>query len=128
ERTLIARTDMGEEVDWSVLNSKQIPKPHAKVIEVPTEFALHNNYPNPFNPMTNIRFDLPEAAHVSITIYDVSGREVIRLVNQNMNIGYHRIAWDATDKYGRNVASGLYIFRMRTSNGFNQTNKMMLMR
>jgi len=48
ERTLIARTDMGEEVDWSVLNGKRLPKPKAETVGIPTEFALHNNYPNPF--------------------------------------------------------------------------------
>lgn len=127
EQTLIARTDMGEKVDWSALG-KRIPKPKTSKIDIPTEFALHNNYPNPFNPITNIRFDLPEATHVTITIYDITGREVIKLVNQNMNAGYRNIIWDAKDKYGRNVSSGLYIYQMRTGAGFNKTDKMILTR
>ena len=128
DQTLIAQTDMGEKVDWSVLNSKQLPKPRTETIDIPTKFALHNNYPNPFNPMTNIRFDLPEATHVTITIYDITGREVVKLVNRNINAGYRHLIWDARDKYGCNVASGLYIYRIQTSAGFNKTNKMMLMR
>jgi len=128
DQTLIAQTDMGEKVDWSVLNSKQLPKPRTETIDIPTKFALHNNYPNPFNPITNIRFDLPEATYVTITIYDITGREVVKLVNRNMNPGYRHLIWNARDKYGHNVSSGIYIYQMRTSAGFNKTKKMMLVR
>jgi len=128
DQTLIARTDMGEKVDWSVLISKQTPQPKTVTIDLPTKFVLHNNYPNPFNPITNIRFDLPEATHVTITIYDINGREVVQLVNQNMNAGYRHIVWNAKDKFGCNVASGFYIYQMRTSAGYSKTNKMMLTR
>jgi tetratricopeptide (TPR) repeat protein len=126
--TLFARNDMGEEVDWSVLNKKQIPLPKELASKLPTEFKLYNNYPNPFNPTTNIKFDLPEKAHVTVSIYDLKGREVAQLVNQEMNAGVYNIIWDGKDKFGSNLASGFYIYQMRTSSGFIKTNKMILMK
>ena len=127
-QTLIARTDMGEDVDWSVLSKKLTPQSEAMTNILPTEFKLHNNYPNPFNPTTNIHFDLLEETHVTITVYDINGREVVKLVDQNMNAGYQNIVWNAKDKFGCSVASGVYIYQMRTSTGFIKTNKMILMR
>lgn len=74
---------------------------------VPTAFALNQNYPNPFNPSTEIRFALPEAIHVQLTIYDVSGREVTRLVDRQMSAGFHAVTWDA-----ENLPSGIYLYRI----------------
>ena len=60
-------------------------------------FALEQNFPNPFNPVTTLRYDLPEQTHVNITIYDMLGREVKTLINQNQYAGYRSVIWDATN-------------------------------
>ena len=79
---------------------------------VPTEFALHQNHPNPFNPTTTIRFDLPEATDVVLVIYDLLGQEVVRLVDSYLEPGYQQVVWDGRNRYGREVSSGIYIIRM----------------
>ncbi|MBX2990277.1 MAG: T9SS type A sorting domain-containing protein [Bacteroidetes bacterium] len=75
-------------------------------LQGPTEFALHPTYPNPFNPSTTIRYELPEAVHASLVIYDVMGRKVAELVNGTHEAGYYAATWDASG-----VASGVYFAR-----------------
>ncbi|MEE9162177.1 MAG: FlgD immunoglobulin-like domain containing protein [Candidatus Neomarinimicrobiota bacterium] len=81
---------------------------------VPEAFALHANYPNPFNPSTTIGFDLPMAAEVSLTVYDILGREVARLANRRIEAGYHRVSWNGKMSNGRDVPTGIYITRLET--------------
>lgn len=73
---------------------------------VPGIFALHQSYPNPFNPTTTINFDLPEPSHISLVIYDVLGRKVVELENGMKEAGYHSVTWNAAD-----AASGMYFAR-----------------
>jgi hypothetical protein len=94
---------------------------------VPDQFALHQNYPNPFNPTTSILYDLPEAAMVHLVIYDVLGRQVRTLINQDLTAGYHKAVWDATDDLGRPLSGGLYIYRIQAG-GFSKTMKMVLLK
>ncbi len=77
----------------------------------PFEFKLERNYPNPFNPTTTISYSVAEQAHVSLVIYDVLGRAVKTLVNENRVPGVYDIVWDATDETGNSVATGLYFAR-----------------
>jgi len=79
---------------------------------IPEEYALFQNYPNPFNPSTTIQFDLPEDSRVSVTIYDILGREVIRLVDEAMDAGRYKRTWESQDRSGRSVASGVYFIRI----------------
>ncbi len=74
---------------------------------VPEEFALNQNFPNPFAATTQIDFALPEAAHVRLVVYDVMGREVARLVDGDMQAGYYQAALD-----GSRLASGTYLYRI----------------
>ena len=90
--------------------------------ELPTEFALRDNYPNPFNPSTTIKYELPNASYVKIAIYDNLGREVQTLVNSNVDAGYHQVIWDATK-----FASGVYFYKM-TAGDYNRTVKMILVK
>jgi hypothetical protein len=76
--------------------------------ELPKEFAVHPNYPNPFNPSTTIKFDLPEPSHVSLVIYDVLGRKVVELENGVKDAGYHNVQW-STDN--GQLSSGVYFAR-----------------
>ena len=80
----------------------------------PTGFRLYSNYPNPFNPTSTIRYDLPEAARVTLAIYDVMGREVARLVDGSMEPGTHSVEWNGQDQAGRGLPSGVYIVNLTT--------------
>ena len=93
----------------------------------PTEFALNQNYPNPFNPSTQIQYALPTDANVSITIYDVMGREVRSLVNKTVSAGYHSTLWNATNDLGSPVAAGVYIYAIQAGE-FRSTKKMILLK
>lgn len=94
---------------------------------VPNTFFLSQNFPNPFNPSTIIRFGLPAAEKVTIKVYDVLGREVKTLINEELRPGYHQVEWDGTNNYGARVSSGIYIYRM-VAGKFVKTMKMMMLK
>ncbi|MBK6875713.1 MAG: T9SS type A sorting domain-containing protein [Ignavibacteria bacterium] len=77
---------------------------------LPTEFALHQNYPNPFNPATKISFDLPQDSKVNLIVYDLLGREVKRLVNNEFKVA-GKYTYDFN---GSSLASGIYFYRFET--------------
>jgi hypothetical protein len=89
---------------------------------IPTEYALYQNYPNPFNSSTTIRFDIKEAGRVSIKVFDLLGREVVTLVNEQLSAGTHTVSWDALG-----VASGIYLYRIK-SGEFSATRKLLLLK
>jgi hypothetical protein len=89
---------------------------------IPGKVELHQNYPNPFNPSTTIRFQLPRASHVTLTVYDVLGREVSVLVNEGKDAGVHEVKFD-----GSNLASGVYFNRLQAGE-FVQIRKLVLLR
>ncbi|PIS30207.1 MAG: hypothetical protein COT43_02215 [Candidatus Marinimicrobia bacterium CG08_land_8_20_14_0_20_45_22] len=126
ELTFRASEEMGEKMDWSL--AKRTRQPEAIKQILPEKFALRNNYPNPFNPQTTIAFDLPEESHVTLTIYDVMGREIVRLLDENQPAGFRQVIWDGKDKSGQTVSSGIYLYTLKTSAGFSETKKMALMR
>jgi hypothetical protein len=81
--------------------------------DIPTQFSLNQNFPNPFNPSTTIRFALPNEAPVSLVIYNMLGVPVRTLVaGENLRAAYHQIAWDGKDDAGYTVPSGMYIYRI----------------
>jgi hypothetical protein len=88
----------------------------------PSEFALFENYPNPFNPVTTISFQIPKSCCVSLKIYDVIGTEIATLVSENLPAGKYEYNWDAS-----NLASGVYFYRLQGEN-FTSTKKMVLLR
>jgi hypothetical protein len=95
---------------------------------IPNRFALHGNVPNPFNPTTTIRYDVPRGgADVNITVYDVSGRLVRELVNEHRAPGNWSVEWNGEDDRGARVASGVYFYRMRAGE-FVETRKMVLLK
>ena len=83
---------------------------------LPKVFALAQNFPNPFNPSTQIKYQLPIAAQVKITIYNMLGRQVRTLVNEEKPAGFYNIQWDGVNGRGVQAASGLYLYRI-VSNG-----------
>ena len=94
---------------------------------VPEEYFLAQNYPNPFNPITTISYGLPEASHVKITVYDILGRKVITLVDNDQPAGYHRVLWDSKSHQGITVSSGIYFYRLEANN-FMDVKKMALLK
>ncbi len=95
--------------------------------DVPSEFKLYPNYPNPFNPSTSISFALPRKARVILEIYNVQGARVKTLVEDSREVGNHTVIWDGTDTSGNRVVSGLYLCRMKTSR-FQQTIRMLFLK
>jgi hypothetical protein len=89
---------------------------------VPTEFALNQNYPNPFNPSTAIKFAVPKISNVKIAVYDITGREIATIVDEQMNAGYYSIQWNAS-----NIASGIYFYKLQTED-FVSVKKMILLK
>jgi hypothetical protein len=92
----------------------------------PRRLALHQNVPNPFNPVTTIRFDLPEASAVRLEIIDVGGRRVTTLIEGELGAGSHAVEWRGLDAAGRRVTSGVYLYRL-TATGAGQMRKMLLL-
>ena len=76
------------------------------------EYELFQNYPNPFNASTIIKYTLQHNSDVKLAIYDILGREVIKLIDENQKVGSHRLIWDGRNKFGSKVASGVYIYRI----------------
>ena len=95
--------------------------------ELPSQFLLRQNYPNPFNPSTKINYQLPEASHVTLRIYDIMGREVAVLVDGNKGAGYYTAVFD-----GERLASGVYFTRLivqpQDSKQFVKVKKMLLIK
>ena len=103
------------EVEQFILRKSTTP-------QTPTEFALFPAHPNPFNPVTTIRFTVPELSDVKMSIYDIQGRMVETLVNEKQNTGYKSIRWDASG-----FSSGVYFLHLKSSN-FSQMEKLMLIK
>ncbi|MFO7895610.1 MAG: C25 family cysteine peptidase, partial [Candidatus Cloacimonadales bacterium] len=94
---------------------------------IPLSTELQGNYPNPFNPTTNISFSLHQASKVSLEIYNIKGQKVKNLVEREFAAGRHSVVWNGKDNNGRSVASGVYFYRMRAES-FSALQKMMLIK
>ena len=84
---------------------------------LPSAYALWPNYPNPFNPATSLRYDLPESGHVLLEVFSVTGQRVTRLVDGWVDAGHHRLKWDGRNDRGQGVASGVYLCRFVVGKG-----------
>ena len=94
---------------------------------LPITYNLYNAYPNPFNPVTTLHYDLPQDAMVNITIYDMMGRIVSNLVSSQQNAGYKSVQWNATNDEGKPASAGLYLYTIQAGK-FRQTKKMVLLK
>jgi hypothetical protein len=94
---------------------------------IPSEFACYPNYPNPFNASTEIRYDLPQTVKVQLKVFDILGHEVITLIDGMRPAGTHRVIWDSRSASGVEVASGVYIYRIKAGS-FVDAKKMVLIR
>ena len=102
---------------------------HEKVTQfqaIPVDYVLCQNFPNPFNPSTTIRYGLPKEAKVTLKIYNILGEEVVTLVKDELTkVGYHVAIWDGRNQAGRLAANGIYFILMQSGN-FTQSRKMLL--
>ena len=98
-------------------------------VQTKNEYSIGGifNYPNPFNPVTKLRYTIPKNSLVSIIIYDMLGRQVKTLVNQTQNAGYASVIWDATNDYGKPVSAGIYLYQIQAGE-YIQTKKMVLLK
>jgi hypothetical protein len=122
-----------ESADYIIEGSGELTVPSAERFTlgrkevIPATFTLHQNFPNPFNPITTLRYDLPSNALVTLSVYDMLGREITQLVNTTQQAGFKSVQWDATDSMGRPVSAGVYLYQIQTGE-FVQTKKMVLLK
>lgn len=101
--------------------------------DIPNTYRLHRNYPNPFNPVTKINYDLPEPSVVTLSIYNLLGEKVRTLIDSKIQFGFINLAWNGTNNSGMQVPSGIYIYKinassLETNRQFTESKKMILIR
>lgn len=94
---------------------------------LPTSYSLSQNWPNPFNPITQIEYALPERCHVKLIIYNVRGQKVMTLVDEEQSPGYKAVRWNARNQTGNEVASGIYFYRLEAGS-YIKVEKMLLLK
>ena len=127
ENTVIEITDSQTYDSEFGFNRLALPAP-VQLQTRPEVFALANNYPNPFNPATTIKYALPQAADVELTVYNVVGQPVRTLVAEHQSAGRYVVEWDATNASGHSLSSGMYFYRLEAGGEFLETKKMLLLK
>ena len=94
---------------------------------IPNDFSLQQNFPNPFNPSTEIRFDLPEEGHIELVVYNMAGQKVRTIESGNMKPGYHSMIWNGTNDKGTRVSTGMYFYSIQANN-FQAVKKMLFLK
>lgn len=102
-------------------------RPIASGGSIPADYSLEQNFPNPFNPATSIRYNLPHSGHVTLEIYNIVGQKVATVVDQVQNAGEWTVRWNGKDDSGKLVSTGLYLYRL-TADSYVSTKKMMLIK
>lgn len=110
---------------YSILTPTNVPP---SLNEIPSQYAVEQNYPNPFNPTTEIRFSIPKESYIAIKIFDVIGREVTTLLNEQRSAGTYKIVWNGKNNSGNEVSSGIYFYHFQADDKFSQTNKMLFLK
>jgi len=105
-------TEIGK-IDFSGITSIEDGQ---KISSIINSFKLLQNYPNPFNPSTSIEYEIPKSGYVEISIYDLNGRLVKELFQNNQEQGKYKIIWNGVDKANQRVTSGFYIYSIRFDN------------
>ncbi|MCP4549903.1 MAG: T9SS type A sorting domain-containing protein [bacterium] len=94
---------------------------------LPSSAKLHGNYPNPFNPTTSIRFDLPVDGHAALSVFDAQGRLIKTLLNEMREAGSHAVTWNGCNEGGNRIASGIYFYNL-TAGTYSETRKMIMLK
>jgi 1,4-alpha-glucan branching enzyme len=121
--------------EFHIYTTQKLPMPEADILNdvekdnstVVNSFALEQNYPNPFNPSTVISYQIASPSNVSLKIYDLLGREIKTLINQQQNSGSYHVEWKGDNNQGMKVSGGLYLYRLEAGN-YISTKKMMLIK
>jgi hypothetical protein len=98
-----------------------------RTASLPQSFSLSQNFPNPFNSETVIRFELPENGEVELAVYNLAGQRVAALIQGQREAGSYTLRWDGRDERGRELASGVYLYRLWTGENV-ETRKLLLLR
>ncbi len=117
--------------EFHIYTTVRLPKPEEGILDdvqktnpqIVTDYNLDQNFPNPFNPSTEIRFSIKENSNVILKIYDILGREIKTLVNEEMNNGLYNVTWDGENNSGEKVSSGIYLYRIEAVPVSGQTGK-----
>jgi hypothetical protein len=112
---------------WHPLLGSPVAVEQIELITLPTAFSLEQNYPNPFNPTTTIEFAIPRSGQVRVEVYNMLGRLVTMLVNEQLPAGVYRATWDGRDYWGNQVASGIYLYRLQVKD-YVATRKMVMLK
>jgi hypothetical protein len=92
------------------------------------DFSLNQNYPNPFNSSTAISYQLSTISHVELIIYDVNGKQVRTLINNNKSAGVHSVVWNGKDNLRNSVVSGVYFYQLKWDDGISRAKKLLLLK
>ncbi len=114
--------------DPSQLSNPVVSLGALDVQSTPSEFALHQNFPNPFNPQTNIPYDLAESGDVVLRIYNLLGQEVRTLVSERQAAGRYKVQWAGMDDRGVSVSSGIYFYQVSVAGKFQDAKRLMLLK
>ena len=120
-------TVQNNEIRTLIIEGQYVALSTDDAISTPKDFKLYDNYPNPFNPVTQIRFDLPNTSNVDLVIYNMLGQKIKSFNMKNVPAGYHGITWDATNDFGVAVSAGVYLYQIQTQE-FIKTKKMILLK
>jgi hypothetical protein len=121
--------------EFRIFTMVKLPTPEPNLVndvekiddELVIDFSLEQNYPNPFNPTTNIKFQIADFGFVSLKVYDLLGREVKTLVNEELEYGTYNVSWNGDNELGKKVSSGIYFYRIEAGE-FKNSRKMILMK
>ena len=120
------KTDIGKRIYLIYGDQLWVETKIAELISlIPKEFVLNDNYPNPFNPITTIKYEIPNDGKVLLVIYNLLGQEVITLINNEQWAGKYSVRWNGTNQFGNQVSTGTYFYFLKTQN--NQSVKKMLL-
>ena len=112
---------MSKELNESILHA------HDDFMQLPSAIKIYNNYPNPFNPVTTLSYELSIDSKVRICIYDMNGRLVKLLTSSRQKAGRHSVNWNSENELGQQVSTGMYIYSIQTDNDI-ETSKMILLK
>jgi len=107
-------------IDWSSMSVDD-------QAALPEQFALYANYPNPFNPVTIVAYDIPEASDVLLEIYNITGQRVKILVNKRQEPNRYKVQWNGTNEAGTQLSSGMYFYRIQAKD-YSSVKKLILMK
>ena len=93
----------------------------------PDQYLLSQNFPNPFNPVTTITYELSQESYISLEVYNMNGQQVTSLASKGQEAGKYTVQWDGTDLNGNKVSSGIYLYKLETPD-FTNIRKMVLMK